>query len=147
MVPTLLAGAALGACASRSAVERERSMFAYAHPPLGRTERASARLLMDSVASAVRGGDGERLDSLVPNASARSWTAANRALFAAFDSAQLERGYWLRRGGDTAWVHFTVSHNSCSWNVRAERDAPVFVLVRRSRSWRLVQAWNPSCED
>ena len=143
----LAAAAMLAACASRPEVERERSMFTYSHPPLGRPERVSARLLLDSVATAVRAGDGERLDSLVPNPSARRWTAANRALFAAFDSAQLDRGYWLRRGGDTAWVHYTVRHNSCTWNVGAERDTPVFVLVRRARSWRLVQAWNPSCED
>lgn len=143
--PAVLFVAVLAACARPHPVERERAAFDYDHPPLGSREQGSLRAFLDSVADASVRQDAAALDSLVTDPATTRWALRYRAMFAAFDSARYSRGYWLRRGGDTAWAHFAVPHNSCGRAVGVLRDTPVFVVVRNLRSWRLVEAWNPSC--
>ena len=137
----------LAACGRPTEYQRERAAFDYAHPPLGSGDRATAHAVVDSVARAVRGGDRERLDSLITEPRGRAWALDHRGMFATFDSARLSNGYWLRRRADTAWVHYDVPYNSCTRRVTrtTQNDRPVFVLVRLGRSWRVVDGWLTRC--
>ena len=139
--------AVAGACARPSEYERERAAFEYVHPPLGARERTGIHAVLDSLARAVRERDRERVDSLVTTAQGRAWAVDHHGMFSAFQSATLSRGYWLRRRADTAWVHYTVPHNSCTnrWSPASSYDRAVFVMVRDFRGWRVADGWLEKC--